>query len=63
MNMFTMFIVVAAVAVIVSLAFGVSAMVYNGKMGHRTSAEWMSWRVAFQTAAFVLILLAMLRSH
>ena len=60
MNMLTLFIVIAAVAVVVSLASGISAMVHNGQVGHRTSAEWMTWRVAFQAAAFVLILLALL---
>ena len=60
MNMLTLFVVVAAAAAIVSLISGISAMVHNGEVGHRTSAEWMTWRVAFQAAAFVLILLALL---
>jgi hypothetical protein len=34
-------------------------MAHNGEAGHKSSAEWMTWRVAFQAAAFVLILLAM----
>ena len=63
MNMLTLFVVVAAVAVIVSLASGIVAMVHNGEVGHRTSAEWMTWRVALQAAAFVLILLALLGPH
>ena len=63
MNMLTLFVVVAAAAVIVSLASGLSAMVHNGEVGHRTSAEWMSWRVGFQAAAFALIVLAMLGPH
>ena len=63
MSMLTLFVVVAFVAVIASLAAGISAMVMNGDVGHRTSAEWMDWRVAFQTAAVVLILLALLGSR
>lgn len=60
MSMFTVFILVAAVATLVSLASGISAMVHNGEVGHRTSAEWMTWRVAFQAGAVALILLALL---
>ena len=63
MNMFTLFVVVAVVAVTVSLASGVFAMVRNGEVGHRTSDEWMAWRVAFQAAAVVLILLSLLGSR
>ena len=60
MNMLTLFVVVAVVATIVSLASGISSMAFNGEVGHRTSAQWMIWRVVFQAAAFMLILLTML---
>ena len=60
MNMLTLFVLVAAAAVIGSLAFGLSAMAHNGEVGHHTSAEWMTWRVALQAGAIALILLAML---
>jgi hypothetical protein len=60
MNMLTLLVVVAVVATIVSLASGISSMAFNGEVGHRTSAQWMIWRVVFQAAAFVLILLTML---
>lgn len=60
MNMLTLFVVVAAVATIVSLASGISSMAINGEVGHRTSAQWMIWRVVFQAATFVLILLTLL---
>lgn len=63
MNMFTLFILVAAAAAIVSLASGLTAMVSNGEVGHRTSAEWMTWRVAFQAGAVALIMLALLNTH
>ena len=60
MNMLTLLVVVAVVATIVSLASGISSMSFDDEVGHRTSAEWMTWRVVFQAAAFVLILLALL---
>ena len=60
MNMLTLLVVVAVVATIVSLASGISSMAFDDEVGHRTSAEWMTWRVVFQAAAFVLILLALL---
>ena len=60
MNMLTLLVVVAVVATIVSLASGISSMAFDDEVGHRTSAEWMIWRVVFQAAAFVLILLALL---
>ena len=63
MNMFTVFILVALAATIYSLVAGVSAMAHHGEAGHRSSAEWMTWRVVFQAAALALILLAMLGSH
>ena len=60
MNMLTLLVVVAVVATIVSLASGISSMAFDDEVGHRTSAEWMIWRVVFQAAAFVLILFALL---
>ena len=42
MNMLTLFIHVAATAVIFSLVFGVSAMTNDGEVGHQTSAKWMT---------------------
>jgi len=63
MNMLTLLIAVAVVAVVWSLVSGISSMASNGEVGHRTSAEWMTWRVVFQAAALVLILLALLGPH
>ena len=63
MNMLTLFVLVAAAAVVVSLVFGVSSMATNGEVGHQTSAKWMTWRVVFQAAALVLIMLALLGPH
>lgn len=60
MNMLTLFVVVTAIATIVSLASGISSMAFDGEVGHRTSAQWMIWRVVFQAITFVLILLTLL---
>ncbi len=58
MSMMVLLVVVALMCVIGSLAFGVAAMVNHGEVGHRTSAQWMTMRVAFQALALGLILLA-----
>jgi hypothetical protein len=63
MNMLTLFVLIAVVAVIVSLVFGVSSMATDGEIGHQTSAKWMTWRVVFQAAALALIMLAILGPH
>jgi hypothetical protein len=34
-------------------------MAHHGPVGHRSSAEWMTMRVAFQAAALGLIVLAL----
>lgn len=59
MNMMTLLVVVALFCVIGSLAFGIAAMTQHGEVGHRTSAQWMTMRVAFQGVAVALILLAL----
>ena len=42
MSILTLLVVVAAVAVIVSLATGISSMAVNDEVGHRTSAQWVA---------------------
>jgi len=63
MNMLTWFVIAAVIATVFSLVYGISSMATDGSVGHRSSAEWMTWRVVFQAAAFVLILLALLGPH
>lgn len=63
MNMLTLFVVLAAISTVVTLVSGISSMATDGEIGHRNSAQWMTWRVAFQAIAFVLILLALLGPH
>ena len=60
MSPLTVFAFAAALAVLASLACGVASMTRDGEVAHFTSARWMVWRVAFQAAAFLLILLALL---
>lgn len=58
MNMFTLFVLLAAAAAVYSLMSGVSAMATNHDINHQSSAQWMTWRVVFQALAVVLMLLA-----
>lgn len=63
MNMFTLFVLAAVAATVVSLVYGVSSMAVGHDVGQRSSARWMNLRVAFQGAALILILLALLGTH
>ena len=63
MSLLTMLILVATMATIVSLVSGVASMAHDGAIAHRSSAEWMVWRVVFQAAAVVMILLALSGWH
>ena len=33
-------------------------MAYNSEVAHRSSAEWMGWRVGLQAVAFLFIVLS-----
>ena len=59
MNMFTWMVFIAVALVLASLVTGVAAMVKDRAVGHFESAQWMTWRVAFQALAAVLVLLAL----
>lgn len=58
MSMVTLLVILAALCVVGSLAFGIAAMARHGEIGHRTSAQWMTMRVTFQAVALGLILMA-----
>lgn len=58
MSPLTLFVFVAALAVLASLASGLVSMAHDGEVAHQSSAQWMVWRVVFQAAAFLLILFA-----
>jgi len=53
----------AAFATVATLASGIASMAFNGQVGHRSSAQWMIWRVGLQAAAFLTILVILLGSH
>ena len=44
MSMMTPLVILAALCVVGSLAFGIAAMARHGEIGHRTSAQWMTMR-------------------
>jgi hypothetical protein len=58
MTVFTMLVFLAALATLVALASGVAAMASHGEIAHRTSEQWMIWRVVFQGAALLIVLAA-----
>jgi hypothetical protein len=58
MNAFMRLTFVFGAGTIVSFVSGVGAMLRHGQTGHRSSAEWMMWRVMFQAAVFGTILAA-----
>lgn len=60
MNIMTFFVVVAASCVLGSLVLGIAAMAHHGKIGDRSSDQWMMARVGFQGLALALILIALL---
>ncbi len=59
MDAMKILVVLAVLAVIVSLAAGISSMVSDGEVAHRRSEQWMTWRVGLQAAAVVLLLIAL----
>jgi fatty acid desaturase len=63
MDILMLLVALALMATIFSLLAGVSSMTVGHDVGHRSSAQWMNLRVAFQSVAIVLILLALLNSH
>lgn len=62
MNVFAALALLAALAAVISLISGITAMVSNGEVAHRSSAEWMNWRVAFQAIALVCVAVAITAS-
>ena len=58
MNLFTIAIFVAFLAVVYSLIGGVSSMVAGREVGHHTSEQWMMMRIGFQLLPVVLLLVA-----
>ena len=59
MDLMTSFVIIATLAAIGALIFGVSAMATDSEVGHQSSVQWMTWRVGLQALAFLLVLLAL----
>lgn len=62
MTVFTTLAILAALATLAALASGITAMAHHGEVGHRSSEQWMIWRVVFQAAAVLVILAAIIGS-
>ena len=60
MNALTVAALLAVAASIVALVSGIVSMTNDGGIGHKTSAQWMNWRVVVQLAVFVIVLVAIL---
>jgi hypothetical protein len=54
----TALVIVAALVTVGTLIAGISAMATNSEVGHRSSVEWMNWRVAAQGAALLFFVLS-----
>ena len=59
MNILTITVVLALVAVIATLVWGVSSMAHGGSYDREHSEQIMFTRVGIQAAAFVLIVVAL----
>jgi hypothetical protein len=60
MDVFGAFALLAAGAAVLALVSGLGAMAINGAVANLRSEQWMQWRVAFQAAALLFILIAVL---
>ncbi len=58
MNFFTVVVLAAVFATVVSLISGISSMGTDHRIGRLDSAHWMVRRVEFHAVAFLLVLLA-----
>jgi hypothetical protein len=55
MSFLTLIVVVATVATVGSLVFGISSMVRDGTVAHVDSEHWMALRVLLQATAVVAL--------
>lgn len=63
MDIFTLLLFAAFGAVVISLGGGIMSMINGGEIAHKDGERWMTLRVGFQAAAFVLLLLALLAKN
>ncbi len=62
MDILTLFVMLAVAATVIALTSGIISMVVDHEIGHNDSLAWMKWRVGAQAVAFVLVLLALLKT-
>ena len=60
MNLLTGLVLAAALGAAYALAAGTAAMARNGDVAHVDSKSWMVWRVAWQAAAVLLIMVGVI---
>ena len=60
MTLYTFIIIVALLAVIASLVWGVASMAHGGHYDKEHSEHFMIARVGFQALAFILLLMTLL---
>ena len=59
MSFVTLMVIVAMVATMGSLIFGVSSMVRDGEVGHLDSEHWMAIRVFLQATTVIVLAVAL----
>ena len=59
MSLYTSIVILALLAVIASLAWGIVSMAHGGQYDHAHSEQLMIARVSLQAVAFVLLILAL----
>jgi len=62
MTIFTTLVFLAVLVTLFALVSGITAMAHHGEIGHRSSGQWMIWRVVFQAAAVLIILAVIIGS-
>lgn len=59
MSFLTLIVMVAMVAAIGALVFGISSMMRDGEVGHVDSEHWMAIRVFLQAATVVVLVVGL----
>lgn len=59
MSLFAAFALIAALATVLTLVSGITAMASGHEVNHLSSAQWMNWRIVFQSAALLCIVIAL----
>jgi Hypoxia induced protein conserved region len=60
----TLFFLIAAMCLVaIALGGGILSMINGGRIGERSTTQWMALRVVSQAAAVVLLLIAVLSAN